>query len=74
MLTELIPSPGVGADRLAVRILQVDRIEIEAHSRQQRYARQHHNDGARDHGDTVPGEESVGRSECHEAHPFRLAR
>src|SRR6266850_1590070 len=63
----------VGADRLTLRVLQVDRIEVEAHSRQQRQAGQHHDDGSRDHGNAVPGQKSVGRRERDKAHPVRLA-
>ena len=43
-------------------------------SRQQRHAGQHHDDGSRDDGNAVPRQESIGRRECGEAHPFRFAR
>ena len=44
------------------------------HSRQQGHAAQHHDDGSRDDGNAVPRQESIGRRECGEAHPFRFAR
>ena len=43
------------------------------HLRQQRCAGERHQDGPGDHGDTVPGEEPIGRRQRAETHPIRLA-